>query len=144
MTTDSIGAMIKKQVKPAVLIFLVLTLLVGILYPLVVTGIAQVVFPTQANGDLIMHNGKLAGSSQIGQPFSSPQYFWGRPSATTPVPYNAGSSTGSNLGPNNPALVAGWSRPGSMPCMQSIPVTPTPSRSTLSQPREAALTRTSR
>ena len=105
MTTDSIGAMIKKQVKPAVLIFLVLTLLVGILYPLVVTGIAQVVFPSQANGDLIMHNGKLAGSSQIGQPFSSPQYFWGRPSATTPVPYNPGSSTGSNLGPNNPALV---------------------------------------
>ena len=105
MTTDSIGAMIKKQVKPAVLIFLVLTLLVGVLYPLVVTGIAQVVFPSQANGDLITHNGKLAGSSQIGQPFSSPQYFWGRLSATTPVPYNAGSSTGSNLGPNNPALV---------------------------------------
>ena len=105
MTTDSIGAMIKKQVKPAVLIFLVLTLLVGILYPLVVTGIAQVVFPSQANGDLLTHNGKPAGSSQIGQPFSSPQYFWGRPSATTQVPYNAGSSTGSNLGPNNPALV---------------------------------------
>jgi len=104
MTSDSIGAMIKKQVKPAVLIFLVLTLLVGICYPLVVTGIAQLVFPTQANGDIITHNGQVAGSSQIGQPFSSPQYFWGRLSATSPVPYNAGSSSGSNLGPNNPAL----------------------------------------
>ena len=105
MTSDSISALIKKQVKPAVLIFLLLTLVVGILYPLVVTGIAQVVFPSQANGDLLQHDGQVAGSSQIGQPFSSPQYFWGRPSATTPVPYNAGSSTGSNLGPNNPALV---------------------------------------
>ena len=105
MTSDSIGALIKRQVKPAVLIFLLLTLVVGILYPLVVTSIAQVVFPSQANGDLLQHNGQVAGSLQIGQPFSSPQYFWGRPSATTPVPYNAGSSTGSNLGPNNPALV---------------------------------------
>jgi len=97
--------MIKKQAKPAVLIFFLLTLIVGILYPLVVTGIAQVVFPVQANGDLIHHNGEVAGSSQIGQPFSSPQYFWGRPSATSPEPYNTDSSTGSNLGPNNPALV---------------------------------------
>ncbi|MGA2161146.1 MAG: potassium-transporting ATPase subunit KdpA [Methanoregula sp.] len=105
MTSDSIGALIKRQVKPAVLIFLLLTLVVGILYPLVVTGISQVVFPAQANGDLLQHDGQVAGSSQVGQPFSSPQYFWGRPSATTPVPYNAGSSTGSNLGPNNPALV---------------------------------------
>jgi K+-transporting ATPase ATPase A chain len=63
-----------------------------------------VAFPVQANGDLLIHNGKVAGSSQIGQPFSSPQYFWGRPSATSPVPYNAGASGGSNLGPNNPAL----------------------------------------
>ena len=105
MTSDSISALIKRQVKPAVLIFLLLTLVVGILYPLVVTGIAQVVFPSQANGDLLQHDGHVAGSSQIGQPFSSPQYFWGRPSATTLVAYNAGSSTGSNLGPNNPALV---------------------------------------
>ena len=105
MTANPIGAMIEKQVKPAVLIFLVLTLLVGIVYPLLVTGIAQLAFPSQANGDLVTHDGKLAGSVQIGQPFSSPQYFWGRLSATIPVPYNAGSSTGSNLGPNNPALV---------------------------------------
>src|SRR5208283_3420281 len=104
MTSDSIGAMIKKQAKPAVLIFFLLTLVVGVLYPLVVTGIAQVAFPVQANGDLLVHNGNVVGSSQIGQPFSSPQYFWGRPSATSPVPDNAGSSTGSNLGPNNPVL----------------------------------------
>ena len=104
MTTDSIGAMIKKQIKPAVLIFLLLTLVVGVLYPLLVTGIAQVAFPVQANGDILVHNGKVVGSSQIGQPFSSPQYFWGRPSATSPVPDNADSSTGSNLGPNNPVL----------------------------------------
>ncbi|MDD1691541.1 MAG: potassium-transporting ATPase subunit KdpA [Methanoregula sp.] len=98
--------MIKKQIKPAVLIFFLLTLLVGIAYPLVITGIAQVIFPVQSNGDLLIHNGKIAGSSQIGQPFSSPQYFWGRLSATAPVPYNAGASSGSNLGPNNPALLA--------------------------------------
>ena len=104
-TTGSIGSSIRKQAKPAVLIFFLLTLIVGVLYPLVVTGIAQVVFPVQANGDLHLHNGKVAGSSQIGQPFSSPQYFWGRLSATSPVPYNAGASGGSNLGPNNPAFV---------------------------------------
>ncbi|WP_292426409.1 potassium-transporting ATPase subunit KdpA [Methanoregula sp.] len=105
MATESIGSLIKKQAKPAALIFFLLTLCLGIVYPLVVTGIAQVVFPVQANGDLIIHNGTVAGSSQIGQPFSSPQYFWGRLSATSPVPYNAGASSGSNLGPNNPALV---------------------------------------
>ena len=102
MTT---GSMIREQAKPAVLIFFLLTLLVGILYPLVVTGIAQVAFPVQSNGDLLIHNGKVVGSSQIGQPFSSPQYFWGRLSATSPIPYNAGASGGSNLGSNNPALV---------------------------------------
>ncbi|MGD0535639.1 MAG: potassium-transporting ATPase subunit KdpA [Methanoregula sp.] len=105
MATESIGSLIKKQAKPAALIFFLLTLCVGIIYPLVVTGIAQVVFPVQANGDLIIHNGTVAGSSQIGQTFSSPQYFWGRLSATSPVPYNAGASSGSNLGPNNPALM---------------------------------------
>ncbi|HVP95935.1 potassium-transporting ATPase subunit KdpA [Methanoregula sp.] len=104
MTSMPLVALIKKQAKPALLIFLALTLVVGICYPFLVTGIAQVIFPVQANGDLITHEGKLAGSAQIGQPFSSPLYFWGRLSATTPVPYNAGSSTGSNLGPNNPAL----------------------------------------
>ncbi|MDD4484418.1 MAG: potassium-transporting ATPase subunit KdpA [Methanoregula sp.] len=104
-TTRSIGSLIRKQAKPAVMIFFLLTVLVGILYPLVVTGIAQVAFPVQANGDILIHNGQVSGSSQIGQPFSSSKYFWGRLSATSPVPYNAEASGGSNLGPNNPALV---------------------------------------
>lgn len=82
-----------KQLKPAILIFLVLTVLTGVAYPLLVTGIAQVVFPWQANGD----------ASLIGQPFTGPRYFWSRPSATSP-PYNAAASSGSNLGPTNPAL----------------------------------------
>ena len=97
--------MIKKQIKPAVVMFLLLTILVGIVYPLVVTGIAQVIFPVQANGDLIVHDGNVAGSSLIGQPFSSPDYFWGRLSATSPVPYDAEASGGSNYGPQNPALI---------------------------------------
>ena len=111
MKVDSIGAssalwsMIKKQIKPAVVMFLLLTILVGIVYPLVVTGIAQVIFPAQANGDLIVHDRNVAGSSLIGQPFSSPDYFWGRLSATSPVPYDAEASGGSNYGPQNPALI---------------------------------------
>ena len=111
MKVDSIGAssalwsMIKKQIKPAVVMFLLLTILVGIVYPLVVTGIAQVIFPAQANGDLIVHDRNVAGSSLIGQPFSSPDYFWGRLSATSPVPYDAEASVGSNYGPQNPALI---------------------------------------
>jgi len=96
--------MIRKQVKPALVIFLLLTVLLGLIYPLVITGIAQLVFPAQANGNLIVHDGKVAGSALIGQPFTSPKYFWGRLSATSPVPYNAGASSGSNLGPSNPAL----------------------------------------
>jgi K+-transporting ATPase ATPase C chain len=83
---------------------LVLTLITGIAYPLAVTAIAQLAFPRQANGSLIVIDGRVRGSSWIGQPFSEPRYFWGRLSATTP-PYNAGSSSGSNLGPLNPALL---------------------------------------
>jgi len=93
-----------KEFKPALLLFVLLTLLTGAAYPLLVTGIAQVLFPGRADGSLIEGDGKSMGSELIGQPFSDPRYFWGRPSATAPVPYNAGASSGSNLGPTNPAL----------------------------------------
>jgi potassium-transporting ATPase KdpC subunit len=92
------------ELKPALLMLAVLTAVTGGAYPLLVTGIAQAVFPQQANGSLIEKGGKVAGSELIGQPFSDPKYFWGRPSATGPVPYNAGASSGSNQGPLNPAL----------------------------------------
>jgi len=105
METRSVPSIIRNQLKPAIIIFLLLTLITGILYPLLITGIAQVAFPEQANGNLIIHNGNVAGSALIGQPFTSPKYFWGRPSATSLVSYNAGLSSGSNLGPSNPALV---------------------------------------
>lgn len=97
----------RTQLRPAVMMLLLLTLLTGLLYPLAVTGIAQVAFPAQANGSLIMKEGRLLGSSLIGQPFSDPRYFWGRPSPTSPFPYNAAASSGSNLGPTNPALLSG-------------------------------------
>src|SRR5439155_829425 len=83
----------------------VLTILTGVVYPVLVTGIAQAVFPRQANGSLIAVDGKAIGSSLIGQPFDDPKYFWSRPSATSPFPDNAGSSSGSNLSPTNPALI---------------------------------------
>ena len=106
METGSVLSIIRNQIKPAVIIFLLLTIITGIFYPLFLTGIAQVVFPIQANGNLIVHDGNVVGSALIGQPFTSPGYFWGRPSATIPVPYNAGLSSGSNLGPSNPALTS--------------------------------------
>lgn len=91
------------QLRPALTIFILLTVLTGIVYPLLVTGIAQVVFPHQASGSVVMRDGKPIGSELIGQPFDDPKYFWSRPSPTGPVPYNAAASTGSNLGPTNPA-----------------------------------------
>ena len=94
------------QIKPAIMMLLWLSLLTGVAYPLLVTGIAQAVFPSQANGSLIVKDGKAVGSSLIGQPFDDPKYFWGRLSATAPYGYNAGASAGSNLGPMNPSLRA--------------------------------------
>jgi K+-transporting ATPase ATPase C chain len=93
-----------RSFKEAILMLVALTLVTGVVYPLLVTGIAKAVFPGQAEGSLIERNGKVVGSALIGQPFSDPKYFWSRPSATAPMPYNAGASSGSNQGPLNPAL----------------------------------------
>ena len=90
--------------RPAVVLFGALSLVCGLLYPLAVTGVAQSVFSHQANGSLITQGGKVVGSELIGQSFSAPEHFWGRPSATSPMPYNAAASGGSNAGPTNPAL----------------------------------------
>ncbi|HEX8978156.1 MAG TPA: potassium-transporting ATPase subunit KdpC [Parasulfuritortus sp.] len=94
----------KDLIRPALSLFVMLTVVTGVVYPLAVTGIARV-FPVQADGSLILREGKAVGSRLIGQNFSDPKYFWGRPSATSPQPYNATASGGSNLGPLNPALV---------------------------------------
>lgn len=91
-------------IRPALTMLGLFTVLTGFLYPAVVTGVSQVVFPSQANGSLIRKSGQVIGSELIGQFFDEPGYFWSRPSATAPTPYNAGASTGSNLGPLNPAL----------------------------------------
>lgn len=97
-----------RQLRSAVIFLAIFTIVTGIIYPLIVTGIAQVVFHHQANGSLIeSKDGKYLGSELIGQPFDEAGYFWGRPSATTPFPYNAASSSGSNYGPLNPALLDG-------------------------------------
>jgi K+-transporting ATPase ATPase C chain len=98
------------QIRAALVALAALTLVTGVAYPLLVTGIAQAFFPHQANGSIIVKDGKPAGSKLIGQSFDEPRYFWGRLSATTDangkaLPYNGGSSVGSNLGPTNPALV---------------------------------------
>jgi K+-transporting ATPase ATPase C chain len=92
------------HLRPALVLFALLTALTGLVYPAVTTGVAQLLFPHRANGSLIVRDGHVVGSELIGQPFSDPAYFWSRPSATGPVPYNAGASSGSNLGPTNPAL----------------------------------------
>ena len=95
----------KNTLRPAVVLFALLSALTGLLYPMAVTGAAKAVFPTQADGSLVVRDGKVVGSSLIGQSFSDPKHFWGRPSATAPDAYNASASGGSNLGPLNPALV---------------------------------------
>ncbi|RTL39625.1 MAG: potassium-transporting ATPase subunit KdpC [Burkholderiales bacterium] len=90
--------------RPALTLFVVLSLVTGLAYPLLVTGVAQSVFPAEANGSLIVHDGKTIGSALIGQTFADPGHFWSRPSATGPMPYNAANSSGSNLAPTAPAL----------------------------------------
>jgi K+-transporting ATPase ATPase C chain len=92
------------ELRPALVVLALLTLLTGVVYPLFVTGIAQAAFPTAANGSLLEQGNRVIGSSLIGQEFDDPKYFWGRLSATTPA-YNSAASSGSNLGPLNPALV---------------------------------------
>ncbi len=94
------------QIKTAFSMLAVFTVLTGLIYPALVTGLAQECFPRQANGSMIRRAGKVVGSGLIGQPFSDPKYFWGRPSATLPYPYNAANSGASNLGPSNPVLLS--------------------------------------
>jgi K+-transporting ATPase ATPase C chain len=93
-----------RLIRNAVVMLLLMTVVTGVAYPLVVTGLAQVLFPSQAHGSQVVSNGKTIGSALIGQSFTAPGYFWGRPSATTPAPNNGAASTPSNLGPTNPAL----------------------------------------
>jgi potassium-transporting ATPase KdpC subunit len=98
--------MFQRIIRPAIMMMIVMTVITGVIYPLAVTAIAQLVFPRQAGGSLIYDGEKLVGSSLIGQPIDAPELFWGRPSATGPYPYNAANSSGSNQGPLEPALLA--------------------------------------
>ncbi len=97
--------MIRTQLRTTLVSFALLSIILGLIYPLVVTGVAQVVFPYQANGSVMAANGRPTGSALIGQPFDDPKYFWGRLSATSPFPYNSAASSGSNYGPMNPAYL---------------------------------------
>ncbi len=101
MLTDII-----KQLKTAIILLVSFTLLTGLIYPAIITGLAQLLFPWKANGSIIQQKGQAIGSALIGQSFETANYFWSRPSATTPFPDNAASSSGSNLGPSNPAFIA--------------------------------------
>ena len=94
-----------KQLKPALITFIVLTILTGVIYPLIVFGFGQAFFPYEANGSLVTYNGKVIGSTLIGQSFTDKRYLWGRPSATGDHPYNPLASGGSNMGPSNPQLL---------------------------------------
>lgn len=119
--------MFLKSLRTALISILLFTVLTGLIYPLVVTGIAQLVFPGKANGSLLMKNGKAIGSELIGQPFSSSKYFWSRPSATSPFAYNAGASSGSNYGPLNPSLLeATGKRLKELKALDSLNTNPVP------------------
>jgi potassium-transporting ATPase KdpC subunit len=104
LTSNTLSSVVQ-MLRPAFTLFIVLSLVTGLAYPLLVTGIAQSVFPDQANGSLIKRDGQPVGSRLIGQSFTDPKYFWGRPSATSPMSHNASASGGSNLGTLNPSLV---------------------------------------
>ncbi|HRZ87005.1 MAG TPA: potassium-transporting ATPase subunit KdpC [bacterium] len=97
--------MFREHIRPMLVIFAILTVITGVLYPLAVTGVAHCFFRDQGNGSLVVRDGRAVGSRLIGQQFDDPKYFWGRLSATAPVPYNGASSAGSNLGPMNPAFI---------------------------------------
>ena len=99
------SSQLESLLRPALFLFVILSLITGLAYPFLVAGFAQVFYPNLANGQLIEKDGQVVGSALIGQSFSQPQYFWGRPSATSPMSHNASASSGSNLGPSNPALV---------------------------------------
>ncbi len=94
-----------RSLRTTIVLFVCLTVITGVIYPILVTGLAYLVFPYQAHGSLLEDRGKVAGSKLIGQNFTKPEFFWGRPSATSPIPYNAASSNASSLGPGNPTLV---------------------------------------
>src|SRR6476646_8699569 len=98
--------MFSQFIRPAILFLAVMTLLTGVIYPLFVTAVGQLAFPDQASGSLIYEEDRLVGSALVGQPFDDPRYFWSRLSATSPMPYNAAASSGSNLGPTEPKLAA--------------------------------------
>jgi len=115
------------HLRPALMTLLLFTLITGVAYPLLVTGVSQAVFPARANGSLIVKDGKVVGSALIGQPFDDPKYFWGRPSATSPFPNNAAASSGSNLSPTNPALIgAVQGRVGALRAADPTNQTPVP------------------
>ena len=99
--------MLLKHLRTSIIAIVLFTVLTGVLYPFLITGIAQLVFPSKANGSLLKNNGKVFGSELIGQSFSDPKYFWSRPSATGPFAYNAGASSGSNYGPINQSYLDG-------------------------------------
>lgn len=98
------GTTMKTLLRPAIVLLAIFSLLTGVVYPAIVTGVSQVCFPSQANGSLVRHGDEVIGSTRIGQPFDDPGYFWSRPSVTPGQPYNGGASSGSNLGPLNPSL----------------------------------------
>ena len=120
----------RKQLRAAIVSLAMFTLITGVMYPLVVTGIARLAFPRKAGGSLIVRDGRASGSELIGQPFDDPRYFWGRPSATGPHPYNAAASSGSNLGPVKPLSCGRREGYASKRCGPPTPKTPNPSRLT--------------